>query len=126
MSDKCSSLTATCMPVISRITIPTQTLSITDVFDAGVRGTSVLSGLKYISYFLVQIVSISIINTTTVNDSTRLGAVSHEKYDFHFYFLNYSGKSEPSGSPYTPPGFLSIPYPGYPPPPHLVSLKKIF
>ena len=31
------------------------------------------------------------------------------------------GKSEPSGSPYTPPGFLSIPYPGYPPPPHLVS-----
>ena len=72
------------MPVISRITIPTQTLSITDVFDAGVRGTSVLSGLKYISYFLVQIVSISIINTTTVNDSTRLGAVSHEKYDFHF------------------------------------------
>lgn len=30
-----------------------------------------------------------------------------------------TGKSEPSGSPYTPPGFLSIPYPGYPPPPHL-------
>lgn len=34
-----------------------------------------------------------------------------------------SGKSEPSGSPYTPPGFLSIPYPGYPPPPHLVSFQ---
>lgn len=30
-----------------------------------------------------------------------------------------TGKSEPSGSPYTPPGFLTIPYPGYPPPPHI-------
>jgi len=30
-----------------------------------------------------------------------------------------TGKSEPSGSPYTPPGFLGLPYPGYPPPPHI-------
>ena len=37
-----------------------------------------------------------------------------------------SGKSEPSGSPYTPPGFLSIPYPGYPPPPHLVSFSIVW
>jgi len=30
-----------------------------------------------------------------------------------------TGKPEPSGSPYSPPGFLGLPYPGYPPPPHL-------
>jgi len=30
-----------------------------------------------------------------------------------------TGKSEPSGSPYTPPGFLGLPYPGYPPPHHI-------
>lgn len=30
-----------------------------------------------------------------------------------------AGKSEPSGSPYTPPGFLGLPYPGYPHTPHI-------
>ena len=35
----------------------------------------------------------------------------------------YPGKSEPSGSPYTPPGFLGLPYPGYPHTPHIVSTE---
>jgi hypothetical protein len=43
---------------------------------------------------------------------------------YSFYLI--SGKSEPSGSPYTPPGFLGLPYPGYPPPPHIVSRKGCY